>query len=531
MTTTPTVVFIYGRASSDPDDLRISVDGQLKKGRRYAANTWPNAEVREFRDDNITAADKGVVRPDFERMLRELRLQPKGTVAIWANEQSRLTRLGETSWEDLRVIFNMAGLTEVHTSLQGIVGIAPGNSLAGRLFAVIDSEFAERIKVKVQERHAELFDEGRPSGGIPFGYRAGRGEDKRPILVRDADEVEWVRKIFASALEGHALKVIADKLNAAGVEPRAATYNYKRQPDRKPSTTWGPQTVRSLLRSPTVAGLRAHRDADGTLHTTKAKWDGVVDVDTWRRAQRMLDAPATVIGSDGQTYRVRTMPKGKPRRHLLSGGRRRSGIKGQTGELYGVLRCGKCGLPMIAQTQGRRDGSRVAAYACHTKLTNDENPQETACGGVSISPADEVERLIVDTIQRELAANPTLRNRLSASQDADAARWRAERDEAKARMLDASARYGARAIDADEYEAIRNPAKADYDVAVAQLDAMSDDLKLPSAEDIIERWDDLTLAQQRGVVERLIERIEIAPGNRGTPGFNPERIGVPVWRA
>jgi hypothetical protein len=99
-------------------------------------------------------------------------------------------------------------------------------------------------------------------------------------------------------------------------------------------------------------------------------------------------------------------------------------------------------------------------------------------------------------------------------------------------MLDASARYGARAIDVDEYEAIRNPAKADYDAAVAHLEAMTQsELDLPSGDDVIHRWDELTLARQRGVVERLIERIDVAPGNLGHPGFNPARIGRPVWRA
>jgi hypothetical protein len=60
---------------------------------------------------------------------------------------------------------------------------------------------------------------------------------------------------------------------------------------------------------------------------------------------------------------------------------------------------------------------------------------------------------------------------------------------------------------------------------------MSHDLALPSAEDVIERWEGQTLVQQRGVVERLIERIDIAPGGQGHPGFNPARISEPFWRA
>ena len=38
-----------------------------------------------------------------------------------------------------------------------------------------------------------------------------------------------------------------------------------------------------------------------------------------------------------------------------------------------------------------------------------------ACGGVSISPADEIEATVVAAIQAELAANAKLRGRLTAS--------------------------------------------------------------------------------------------------------------------
>jgi Resolvase, N terminal domain len=142
------VVLIYGRESVDQEDLRISVDRQLKKGRSYAAERWPGATVLTFRDDDISAAKSGVRRSGFDALLHELRARPKGrVVGVWSNEQSRLTRLGGTAWDDLRVVFHIAGLREVHTSLQGVIGIEPGNSLACRIYSVIDSEFAERTKV------------------------------------------------------------------------------------------------------------------------------------------------------------------------------------------------------------------------------------------------------------------------------------------------------------------------------------------------------------------------------------------------
>ena len=59
---------------------------------------------------------------------------------------------------------------------------------------------------------------------------------------------------------------------------------------------------------------------------------------------------------------------------------------------------------------------------------------------------------------------------------------------------------------------------------------MTTDMALPSAEDVTERWDTLTLAQQRAVVERLIERIDVAPGPAGAPRVQRGPARLPVWR-
>jgi hypothetical protein len=225
----------------------------------------------------------------------------------------------------------------------------------------------------------------------------------------------------------------------------------------------------------------------------------------------MLGRPTVVTGTNGQSYRVRTTKAAQPRKYLLSGG---------------ILRCGKCGTRMTAQTQGRRDGSRVAAYQC------DFSKAGPGCGGVSISPAAEVEELVVEAIQIRLAASPKLRQRLDADQSSQAGEWRAERDAAKARLLYAAEQFGAGAIDADEFAAMRGPARAALDAAEARLASVATDMALPSTDDVVSRWDALTPRQQRAVIERLIGSIEIAPAQRGKrPGFDADRVGEPLWLA
>src|SRR5262245_40081780 len=211
----------YARASSDPDDQRISVDRQLKLCVAKGHELWPDAEARTFRDDDITAAKPGVVRPGFDAFLAAVRAAaPDELAGVIADAQSRLTRLGETGWDDLVVTFSLAGLTEVQTLKAGAVSVEPGNRLGGRIMAVIDAEEVERTKARTQAAHRVLFDEGRPSGRAPFGFRAVReapdGGKARTRWEHDAEQAAVVRDVFAWTLDGLAISVIADKLNAMG---------------------------------------------------------------------------------------------------------------------------------------------------------------------------------------------------------------------------------------------------------------------------------------------------------------------------
>jgi DNA invertase Pin-like site-specific DNA recombinase len=515
------IALVYARASSDPKDQRISVDRQMKLCTARAEQLWPDADVRVFRDDGVTAADPDVQRPGFDDFIAAVRSMRKGElVGVVVNEQSRLTRQ-PGQWDAIAIALTKSGVSAVETLRNGPISVADGSRLVGGILALVDADEVARTRARVQAAHRALFEEGRPAGRAPFGYRSTKDEKGRRAFEIDPKEGPVVKRVFAWALQGHAISVIAEKLNNASVPPRSAHWTFK---DKRKVTQWTSSTVRMLLKTPTVAGLRGHTDRDGKLHTVPGTWDALIDIDQWQAVQRMLGQPATVVGANGESYRVRTKPAPQPRTYLLSGGRKRSGIEGQQGEAYGVLRCAKCDHPLVAQTQTRRNGRRIPAYACHPKTG------PTACGGLSISPADEVEALVVEAIQARLAASPKLRRRLEAGQNAEAAKLRKERDAAKVRMLDASKLFGERTIDRDSFDAMHGAAKRDFDQAEAKLSAMTSDETLPSVVQVQEGWERLTLKQQRAVVDRLVERIVIAPGNGGVSGLDASRVGKPEWR-
>lgn len=525
-TPTPTVL-VYARASSDPDDQRISVDRQLDLCADKARQEWPDAHVLSFRDDNRSASKPGVHRPGYEGFLAAVRAaRPGEIVGVVVNEQSRLTR--QTSqWEELVVALTRAGVEQITTLRAGPVSVGEGSRLIGRILALVDADEAERTRARVRAAHRSLFEEGRPTGAPPFGFKAVReapdGGKARTRWVHDEAQAAAVRAMFTWVLDGLAIQVIADKLNAEGIAPRTATWNFRKRP-RRTAPQWTYTGVRSVLRTPAVAGLRAHTDADGVVQTVPAtQWDAIVPLDQWQKVQRLLGQPRTVTGANGQTYRVATKPAPTPRRYLLSGGSRNDGAGGR--EVYGVLRCGKCGLPLAAQTQQRRNGGRVPAYQCHPKVS------PGACGGVSISPADDVEEHVVVALQNELRRSPKLRARLSAHQDAETARLRAERDDAKATMLDASRLRGTGDLDADSWEQMYRPARQRHDRAEAALAGLAaGEVDLPAVDDVLDGWEDLTLRQRRAVVDRLVESIVVEPARGGGVGFNAGRLGTPQWR-
>jgi DNA invertase Pin-like site-specific DNA recombinase len=509
-TTPQPLALVYARASADPSDQRISVDRQVKLCTAKAEQLWPDSEVRVYRDDGISAADPTTHRPGYAAFLAAVRSARKGELAgVVVNEQSRLTRQGDGAWDQLVVTLTKAGVTEVETLRSGPVSVAPGNRLVGRMLAVIDSEEVERVKARTQDAHRELFNEGRPSGRAPYGYRSAKDAQGRPTFEPDPDQAKVVRLVFDLAAQGHAVSAIVERLNDDGVPPPSAAWKFK---DGRTLTTWKQITVRGLLGSASVAGLRGHSDENGIRSTVPARWDAIVPIAQWRQVQRMLGQPTVVTSANGETYRVRTRAKAKARKYLLS---------------RNVLHCGKCDSVLVAQPQRRHGGQLVPAYACHPKSGDPK-----ACGGVSISPADELETMVVEAVQRRLVASSKLRRRLEAGQNQQAARWREERDAAKGRLLQASEMFGTGAIDRDEFSAMRAPMMAAFEHAEQKLAGVTTDTTLPSADDVADRWDTLTLHQQRAVVERLIGRIVIAPARGGRRlGLDVARVGKPQWLA
>jgi DNA invertase Pin-like site-specific DNA recombinase len=83
-------------------------------------------------------------------------------------------------WFELAAELDAAGITELHTRRDGIVRIV--DDVAG-IKAVLNAGEVRRIKRRVNDKLAERAAQGRPHGGVPFGYRRRRLDNGRDTLT------------------------------------------------------------------------------------------------------------------------------------------------------------------------------------------------------------------------------------------------------------------------------------------------------------------------------------------------------------
>ncbi|MPY84187.1 MAG: recombinase family protein, partial [Actinophytocola sp.] len=78
-------VAVYCRISKDKRGHAEGVKSQEKWGREYAVSAWPDLPVEVFADNDLSAADPAVTRPEFERLRQ--RLRDGRVVHLWCVEQ------------------------------------------------------------------------------------------------------------------------------------------------------------------------------------------------------------------------------------------------------------------------------------------------------------------------------------------------------------------------------------------------------------------------------------------------------------
>lgn len=457
---------IYARISSD-DGTALGVTRQVEDCRKLAADLgWQVAD--EYVDNDISAYT-GKKRPNYERMLSDLR---DGLIdAVLAYHADRLTRR-PIELEQFVETVTAAGVRHVRFVSGGEMDPGNGDGLLvlRMLGAVAANESASKSR-RVRRKMDEVAAAGRPHGGArrPYGF----ADDK--ITVRPA-EAEVIRQIAARYLAGESLRSIAVWLDDQGV----TTVTGK---------AWNTTTLRGLLRSGRIAGLREHR---GEV-VGPAVWDAII---TPAQRDRILARMAEAASTGRRT----------PRRYLLSG----------------MLRCHRCGgkLYSAARVDTRR-------YVCLS------GPDHGGCGGTMIVAAP-VEELVTDAVLYRLDT-PDLASALTgrAADDEHAAALSDQLAEDRQQLDELAALYADKAITVREWMAARRPIEERIDQAqrkVARL-GNSDALAglVGNGSELRSRWAELNLTRQAAIVAAILDHAVIGPGSPGARKFDPNRVEL-VWR-
>lgn len=457
---------IYARISQDRAGEGLGVARQLKDCRAEAERRgWP--VVAEYVDDDLSAYS-GKARPGYKRMLEAIREGEADAVLVW--HMDRLHRR-PIELEEFAQVCTRAGLDNVVT-LNGDVNLANGDGLLmARLLAAVAANESDAKSRRQARKMRELAEQGKPHGGgvRPFGFNGDRS-------TLNASEADVIAQLAQRLLAGEPLVSLTKWLDETGV--RTVT--------GKP---WRSVTVRQLLISPRIAGMREHQ---GQV-IGKAIWPAIIPEATYHQVVALLTDPAR------RTNRT-------ARRYLLSG----------------LCRCGRCGAKMFtAYDRGRR------RYLCRSGVNFG------GCGRITIT-AGPVEELLARAVLHRLDT-PDLARALSGrdTTDGTAAALSESIAADAAQLEELAALYAAKSITAPEWLAARKEIDSRLttnrrrQAQRAGTPVIAGYIGQGSA--LTEQWSDLNLSRQAEIVRAVVDHVTIQPGIQGSRSLDPSRVET-HWR-
>lgn len=457
---------IYARISSDQSGQGLGVARQLEDCRRLAASKgWP--VVEEFVDNDVSAY-RNKPRPAYARLLEDIE---SGRVdAVVAYHQDRLTRR-PMEWEQFVELCDRAGVDSLATVTSDIAFGNDNGMLIARITAAVAANESARKSERVKRKMQQNVEAGLPHGGStrPFGY-----EDDR-VTVRE-NEATILRELAARYLAGESMRSLTNWMN----DSKVATTGK--------ATVWRTPTLRSILTSGRIAGIRTHQGKPAGT----AVWPAIIT----------LAQHEQILAMQRSKQRA---GRRAPRRYLLSG----------------LLTCGRCGNRLFSAA--RQDTRR---YVCS------KGPDHGGCGRMTIVAAP-VEAWIAEAILQRLDT-PAMADVLAGRASADERQTAliGEVESAQMTLRELVEMFGAGEISRAELLAGRKPAEARIVQAQRQLDQVRGTHALHglvgNGAALRESWYGLNLDRQHAIVAAVLESAAIMPGTPGAQRFDPKRI-VPTW--
>jgi site-specific DNA recombinase len=450
------------------------VSRQLADGRAAVARRGGTV-VAELVDNDISASRfSKKARSNYRRVLDMIEAGEVDGVWIWMED--RLHRQVIELAEFLKAC-EQAGVTKL-ASAGGEFNLAdPDQRMLLYIKAAMAEAEVEKSSKRIRRQRLAAAERGeRHAGGSREFGTVGVG--KNAVSEAQAErERELIREAATRILAGDSLRgIVLDWL------------------DRGIQTSTGRvfvnASLRQMLRSPRIAGMRIHHDK-----LYRGQWEPIIPVEEWKMLAEILNDPAR-----------KTNLRGGTPRYLLTG----------------LIYCARCGRPAYGRKGRVYAGHRQPdAYGCHGLR------EEGGCGGVRRKMAD-VDGLITEALF--VAVESPAWNQLADRPAADPSRELYEALAHDQGLLDRlEDKLAEELIRPETAKRKRAEIERRMEAARAKLAQLGDSrVAAQVPRNLRDVWPSLSLDRRRAILAAVIERIEVHPQGSGQR-FDPDAIKV-TWR-
>jgi site-specific DNA recombinase len=277
------LIAIYIRVSTEEQTEGYSLSEQERLCRAYCATRWPDATIRIYADEGLSAfKDQLSARPALAQLLADVRLgRIAGVVVQKLDRFFRRAKLLIATVEEL--------LDQLHVTFVSVSEQIDFSTPAGRVMLANLGAFAEyysrNLSAETKKGLAGKARAGDWVGPVPFGYeRDGR-------TLQPSAHAPIVQRIYELYSTGdHSFPSIAEQLNTEG---------HRLMHWREGDKPFGREAIRSILSNPAYRGLVSCKGVQA-----KGQHPPIVDADLWYeceaiRVRRAQNRGAVVVRGVG----------------------------------------------------------------------------------------------------------------------------------------------------------------------------------------------------------------------------------------
>jgi DNA invertase Pin-like site-specific DNA recombinase len=463
----------YARISDDQEEEGKGVARQIKDCTTLLGlRDWLGDDEHTYIDNDVSAYKRGVVRPEWERMMRDLEEGRIGGIVVY--DLDRFARQPKDLERAIEIYATRPNL--VFATVQGDINLmTPDGITMARVMVAFANKASMDTARRMARKHLEQAQNGIPVGGWrPAGWL----DDKRTL---DPFESELIKGAATQILAGVPLATIMREWNDAGFLTPAGNH-------------WSRAPFRNLMMSARLAGwrdLKGEPVYDDNGDRVRGKWTSILSDETHIALVAKLKAEGR-----GGGYHERPGKK----KYLLAG----------------IIQCGVCFSPMRGHPGGKKLPGRHY-YQCPSPVNSAKS-----CGGPSASGI-EVDRLITELFHAQGAqqrAEPV-------DNTARMAALTAELEDVMSQIRQLGADFGARKIPAEFVNAALGPLNESRATITHELDT----LKAAKMQgDLVQHlggkpWDELEMDEKRALIASQFPSVLIMPRTTNIgPKFDPERV-------